>query len=168
MGSIYYSVNQQWSRKCPRLGWSAIKLSPPTERSMSCPMTVGIQEMSHFCILLNHIKDKLSFLFSIISEKSKLSDFQFSFLLPWAIEGPQELWGREKYRTAPLLKFCGLMAAIAHVLVVCSNMGSCQAAPVVPSMRDLRAFTKAPRITGLSFQSFQLQGAAFFFLRGAF
>ena len=58
------------------------------------------------------------------------------------------------------------MAAIAHVLVVCSNMGSCQAAPIVPSMRDLRAFTKAPRITRLSFQSFQLQGAAFFILRG--
>ena len=43
----------------PDWDWSAITLSPLTEKSMSFPMTVGLQEMSRFPILLNHIKNNL-------------------------------------------------------------------------------------------------------------
>lgn len=73
---------------------------------------------------------------------------------------PENLGVHEK-RTTPLLKFCVLMAAMAHILAVCSNMGSFQAAPIAPPTSDLRAFLKAPKITGLSSQPFQLQGASF-------
>lgn len=113
-------------------------------------MTPGMQKMSHFLILLSHMKYILSFFFSKLSETSKFSVFQCSspYLGLW--EDPKICGGQENKRTAPFLKLCVQVAAVAYVLVVCLNMGSCQAVPILPAMSDLRTLTK-------KFQDHQIQ-----------
>lgn len=75
-----------------------------------CFMTLGIQKMSHFPILLNHIKNSLNFLFSKISERSKLSDFSVLLSLPWTLAEPQNLLNSSIIPQARVLR-----AAICHV-----------------------------------------------------
>lgn len=76
---------------------------------------------------------------------------RFSVLLA-PLLGNRKTPGFVGYRKAPFLKLCVPVAVRAHVLTVDFSMDSCQAILIIPSMNDLRTFTKASKITGLGSQ----------------